>query len=483
MAQIKSEGEAIGGDITTPEGNASCNNNDTSSDSSVKQNSSEKAIKFMADKLTSDFNDEESQILFKYYCLGKDTNELNPTDVRYLLFDLLRAVNESNIIKNNIKYPLFVPDECLNIVFKELCLQDKQTISWIEFKSFFVFLQDKPLFKLFQLITGLYELNEFNNAKLISIVKKPFNDQNDTYKNSDELQNKEYSIEIWQGIIKNNVLPTCKNVYVYKNASFDITGLCLGIIDDDNDINNNEDKKAEIEIDNVKYECILSVFDYKTDIFPRIFRSGGIKSKVARKLANSIVYAKEWDDAHFKISQKTNKLFKQVSNGIINFDNEYKITENIKNQVNKVKQSESLKKVSNTISDYSQKIDQKLKISQKVEYVSNKINENESVQKIKSNVKTFAEQTKKNFNDITNETKQNIIQKETELNANKQTHNQYNNDINNDIIPNNNEINNNNSNDNEIMHVTETNGHNINDNNNDINNNNNNNPDLMENID
>ena len=63
--------------------------------------------------------------------MDQNAQRLQPPDVRKLLLDLLAAA----------EWPLVVPDESLEIVLNELCLSEEGSISWIEFKSFFVFLQ------------------------------------------------------------------------------------------------------------------------------------------------------------------------------------------------------------------------------------------------------------------------------------------------------------------------------------------------------
>eukprot|EP01084_Bolivina_argentea_P132562 233943_1 len=106
-----------------------------------KQDNSAEAIKFIKEKLQSSFDEQNAKKLFEFYTLDKNTQRLQPPDVRKLLLDVLQS----------LEWPLVVPDESLNNVLHELCLNDEGSISWIEFKSFFVFLQDKPLYKLFEI--------------------------------------------------------------------------------------------------------------------------------------------------------------------------------------------------------------------------------------------------------------------------------------------------------------------------------------------
>eukprot|EP01084_Bolivina_argentea_P320047 555212_1 len=111
-----------------------------------QEESTSKAIKFIKSKFQSPFCEQNTKKLFEYYTLDKNTQRLQPQDIRKLLFDILSAS----------EWPLVVPNESLDAILHELCLNDDKTISWIEFKSFFVFLQDKPLIFLFEIITKLF---------------------------------------------------------------------------------------------------------------------------------------------------------------------------------------------------------------------------------------------------------------------------------------------------------------------------------------
>ncbi|ETO28236.1 hypothetical protein RFI_08895 [Reticulomyxa filosa] len=104
------------------------------------------------------FTEENAQKLFEFYCIEK-SEALQPPDVRKLLFDVLEA----------FKWPLVVPDECLDVVFEEISISDKNSMTWVEFKSFFVFLQDKPLHTLLQLVTKGISREELSVARLIAI--------------------------------------------------------------------------------------------------------------------------------------------------------------------------------------------------------------------------------------------------------------------------------------------------------------------------
>eukprot|EP01083_Nonionella_stella_P043352 116941_1 len=119
------------------------NSNQQLENEEQKQDNSAEAIKFIKAKLQSAFDEQNAKKLFEYYTLDKNTQRLQPPDVRKLLLDILSAS----------EWPLVVPVESLDAILHELCLNDEGSISWIEFKSFFVFLQDKPLIKLFEIIT------------------------------------------------------------------------------------------------------------------------------------------------------------------------------------------------------------------------------------------------------------------------------------------------------------------------------------------
>merc|ERR1719445_1932493 len=130
---------------------------------SDSEGNQEDAIKFIRANLDTSFNEQQAKQLFSLYALDQKTQRLQPPDVRKLLLDILGASD----------WPLVVPDESLDAVLHDLCLNDEGSISWIEFKSFFVFLQDRPLAKLLDIITANFTKRQLSSARLVTIKPKP----------------------------------------------------------------------------------------------------------------------------------------------------------------------------------------------------------------------------------------------------------------------------------------------------------------------
>merc|ERR1719445_518888 len=130
---------------------------------SDSEGNQEDAIKFIRANLDTSFNEQQAKQLFSLYALDQKTQRLQPPDVRKLLLDILGASD----------WPLVVPDESLDAVLHDLCLNDEGSISWIEFKSFFVFLHDRPLAKLLEIITAKFSKRQLASARLVTIKPKP----------------------------------------------------------------------------------------------------------------------------------------------------------------------------------------------------------------------------------------------------------------------------------------------------------------------
>lgn len=134
------------------------------SENDSKDNSKGSAVDLIASLIASEdsthgFTEENARKVFNMYCIDENNDTLQPPDVRKILFDILEA----------FEWPLVVPDESLDGVFDEMSLNEKSIITWVEFKSFFVFLQDRPLHKLLELVTKGFSKEELRVARLITI--------------------------------------------------------------------------------------------------------------------------------------------------------------------------------------------------------------------------------------------------------------------------------------------------------------------------
>jgi len=148
---------------TSPTHTQNQNGNENQNQESIQKwskSASKEAIKFLTTHLNESFTEEMATELFQFYTITDKQDKLEPADIRKLLLDVCEAA----------KWPLVVPNESLDSVLNELCLHNERgAVSWVEFKSFFVFLQDKPLTKLFQLTTQFFSLEQLNVARLVTL--------------------------------------------------------------------------------------------------------------------------------------------------------------------------------------------------------------------------------------------------------------------------------------------------------------------------
>ncbi len=117
-----------------------------------------------------------------------------------------------------------MPDESLDAVLRELCLNDEGSISWIEFKSFFVFLQDRPLLKLFEIITKLFSQTQILYSRIISIKPVTVNSVNREMSEQKKESNSEinpqmsqqnyYDRKKWKSAVQ-NLIPEATSIFVY----------------------------------------------------------------------------------------------------------------------------------------------------------------------------------------------------------------------------------------------------------------------------
>merc|ERR1739838_1141134 len=88
---------------------------------------------------------------------------------------------------------------------------------------------------------------------------------------------------------------------------------------------------AEVHLDEVAYLATIRGFgsDASSSMFPPIARSGGIKSKVARRIADSYLWTREWDEKHLKLVEKASVAASKVSVKWTQFDQRFRVQERV----------------------------------------------------------------------------------------------------------------------------------------------------------
>jgi len=422
------------------------------SDSEGKQ---EDAIKFIRANLDTSFNEQQAKQLFSLYALDQKTQRLQPPDVRKLLLDILCAA----------EWPLVVPDESLDAVLHDLCLNDEGSISWIEFKSFFVFLQDRPLSKLLEIITANFTKKQLSSARLITIKPKPIpkakspnkksasdkakaNDLAEPLKPSDaaaessenvavdeavdisaeavnavaadeddakrEDESSYYDRSKWKSLVA-SLMPSARHTFIYFMDGYQVLALSLGGADGFADGPLLEAKQAELRMENVTYLATIRGFDVATDVFPPIARSGGLKSKVARRIADSYLIAREWDAKNFGLAAKASSAATGISVKWASFDEKYGVVESVEatatNLVQRVKGIDARFQLTRRLSASAKQIDEKLGLSSKAMSVAQSVGANEKVQSVGQKMNATLKSAVKTIDDIGQETQQLVQEK------------------------------------------------------------------------
>eukprot|EP00485_Elphidium_margaritaceum_P003659 CAMPEP_0202702872 /NCGR_PEP_ID=MMETSP1385-20130828/15792_1 /ASSEMBLY_ACC=CAM_ASM_000861 /TAXON_ID=933848 /ORGANISM="Elphidium margaritaceum" /LENGTH=479 /DNA_ID=CAMNT_0049360609 /DNA_START=67 /DNA_END=1506 /DNA_ORIENTATION=+ len=384
------------------------------------------AIKFIKTRLDQSFDEQSAKSLFEFYTLDKQTQRLQPPDVRKLLLDLLAAY----------EWPLVVPDESLDAVFHELCLNDEGSISWIEFKSFFVFLQDKPLTKLLEIVTKMFSKQQLCLSRLITI--KPArsrsksedvadtspqqaaaaendgvanaggggggNDDDDE-KLAEQQQQNYYDRNKWKQAVQ-RLIPDATQIFIYFMDGYNILALAVGAFE----TALSEPAAAEVHLDDVLYLATIRAFDATSDMFPPVLRSGGMKSKVARRIADSYIIARQWDEKHLKLVEKTAKVAHSVSIKWTEFDEKYKVNERVNattaSIISSVKAFDEKHQLTRRLSAGAKSFDEKFGISDKLSSLGDKISSNEKYQMVSNKAKESLKTVVKTVDDIGVETQQ-----------------------------------------------------------------------------
>jgi len=115
--------------------------------------------------LDSKFDEARAREVFDQYYSKTFDEALSIADLRRLLFDLLEAGG----------FACVVPDSRLQLAVKDLVLNyedGKESISWIEWKSYFVYLQNAPLTSLLKVITTNLDKESLETAKFYRLVQK-----------------------------------------------------------------------------------------------------------------------------------------------------------------------------------------------------------------------------------------------------------------------------------------------------------------------
>ena len=248
------------------------------------------------------------------------------------------------------------------------------------------------------------------------------NNDDEKKNNQQEEEQNYYNRNKWENAVKNLLPKATENennykIFIYFMDGYQILALAISKEFKEALI---EPAAAEIKLDNdIIYLATIRGFDINNDMFPPIARSGGMKSKVARKIADSYIIARSWDEKHLKIIEKTGKLAYTVSIKWTEFDEKYKVNERVNatttSIINSVKAFDEKHQLTRRLSNGAKQFNEKFGITDKLGSVADKISSNEKVQIVSNKVNESFKAAVKTIDDIGQETQQ-LVQEKRQIN-------------------------------------------------------------------
>jgi len=130
------------------------------------------------------------------------------------------------------------------------------------------------------------------------------------------------------------------------------------------------------------------------------------------------VIAKQWDQRHLKIGQRTGDLAKLAKEKWQDFDEKYRVQQKMdtatKTTVDAVKAFDEKQQISRRLSETAKNLNEKYEISATMQSQVNKIKSNENVQKVSTKVWKMVKSGLNAFDQLSKETKQLVNEKEAE---------------------------------------------------------------------
>lgn len=200
------------------------------------------------------------------------------------------------------------------------------------------------------------------------------------------------------------------SVFIYFLGGGSVLALGIGKFDEPL----TEARNEEIQIGDYAYNVKTQGFNVDKDMFPPIQRAGGLSSKVARKIADTYVVAKQWDQRHLKIGQRSADLAKLAKEKWHEFDEKFKVEQRVNTAAQKtvetVKAFDEKHQITRRLSETAKSFNDKYEITAKVD----KIKSNENVQKVSTKVTQIVKSGIDTVDKISKETKQLVSEKEAE---------------------------------------------------------------------
>eukprot|EP00455_Lapot_gusevi_P025591 TRINITY_DN2698_c0_g1_i1.p1 TRINITY_DN2698_c0_g1~~TRINITY_DN2698_c0_g1_i1.p1 ORF type:complete len:356 (+),score=89.57 TRINITY_DN2698_c0_g1_i1:64-1131(+) len=254
-------------------------------------------------------------------------NEWTPADLRSFLMELQRAFG----------YPPFVPDDAVSSALAEMQLnQAAGNLSWVEFKSFFLYLHQEPFQDLHRVASASISVEELR-TRSVMITNLPTEGDLDT----DGL------VDLLSGAGQ------VTKIYLSQQ-----TGQAVGVFAE------HETVAAAAALSGRTFSGReLTIEPYLNQPFPAhpdaSRRVSPIISSISSVLAKGVIMVQSFEQKH------------QITEKVKSFDEEHKITETITSVglagVAAVKGIDEKYQVTSTISSKAREVDERFNITQRVE--------------------------------------------------------------------------------------------------------------------
>jgi len=222
------------------------------------------------------------------------------------------------------------------------------------------------------------------------------------------IENPSFERTLFQHAVEKMLGDSLRTVFVYFLGKGSVLALAIGKFE----TALSQPRKEEIQIGAVTYLGAVYPFDIEKHVFPPIERAGGLTTKVARKLADTYVVTKQWDQQHLRLGEKAVSWTKLAKSRWRSFDEKYKVQEKVdtatKTTVAAVRAFDEKHQISRKVSDTAKQLDEKYDITAKVVQIKN----NENVQKASNKVSQMVKDGLTTYDQLSKETKQLVNEKE-----------------------------------------------------------------------
>eukprot|EP01083_Nonionella_stella_P015845 44348_1 len=268
-------------------------------------------IKALIDK-SQRMSEIEARTLFDRYSENKES--LSRPELVRLLMDVQQAFG----------FPPCVPNESTDTVLSELVLnvESSGSVSWIEFKSFCVYLQQSPIQHLHDQVISVFSLRDLNHAVLVSFSTMVTGPGAADVEGANSVPDTDSVREVLSAEFGEE--GEVNQVFVHFHAEHKVVEAMI-VFEREESIDKALAKNGAAVVQG--FEC--RVIRYDCQRFPSS-RVPGKHSKAASVIAKGVLAAKVFDSKH-NVTGKVSDVGQAMSSSIKNLDESMRISETAQN--------------------------------------------------------------------------------------------------------------------------------------------------------